>query len=685
MKSKFILALLIMLLISSLYASDPWGEPSVLSGSMTLMAQVNIDSSPASPGDVLAAFVQTGAILELRGKSHVMQVDGISGCLMQIYTETDNEEIIFRVWDESESSLCLSTQSIDSQQNGIVGSYPDSLFMIDSTPSTTLEDPWAEPTVLTGSMVVMAEVYIDSNPATTDDILAAFAVVDGVEQLRGKAEIMLHNGIPGCLLNVFTNTNAEEIIFKVWDYSAQQIFNDPNSISSEVEGVIGSYPAEMHLVATGSVIQRASSPQFSTPEGTYTNPQSISLLCQTPGATIRYTTDGSYPDIDSAIYVQEPIAIPLHTTTTIRARAFIDAWIPSPFSSATYVVTGSVADPEFSLPGGIYTEAQSVELSCLTPGAEIRYTTDYSEPDQGSPIYSQPIEIQEDTILKAKAYFPDWQPSATVFQVYTITGTVAAPIFSPSPGFYPTLPIVTINCPTPGALIRFTTNGMDPSDQSNLYSEPIYISESTLIKARAYRDDWTPSPMVSGFYEITGTVETPVISPPGGEYEDEIEIEISCGNPQSQIYYTLDGTEPTQACILYSGSFSLDNDAMVKAKAFLTGWIPSAIAEENYQFPNSSANGNQAPLVTGISSVYPNPFKDILTIELAIKEGIRDYSFKIYNLRGECVFSSPGVAKNAFKLSWDGKARDGSKLPAGVYLIRFKTKEHLNTKRVILY
>jgi flagellar hook assembly protein FlgD len=124
---------------------------------------------------------------------------------------------------------------------------------------------------------------------------------------------------------------------------------------------------------------------------------------------------------------------------------------------------------------------------------------------------------------------------------------------------------------------------------------------------------------------------------------------------------------------------------MVKAKAFLTGWIPSAIAEENYQFPNSSANGNQAPLVTGISSVYPNPFKDILTIELAIKEGIRDYSFKIYNLRGECVFSSPGVAKNAFKLSWDGKARDGSKLPAGVYLIRFKTKEHLNTKRVILY
>jgi hypothetical protein len=44
------------------------------------------------------------------------------------------------------------------------------------------------------------------------------------------------------------------------------------------------------------------------------------------------------------------------------------------------VASGVVAAPSFSLPSGTYGSSQSVILSCTTPGAEIRYTTDGHNP-----------------------------------------------------------------------------------------------------------------------------------------------------------------------------------------------------------------------------------------------------------------------------------------------------------------
>ncbi len=75
-------------------------------------------------------------------------------------------------------------------------------------------------------MTVMAKIGISGVPATVRKIfLAAFVTVDGIEQLRGKGNISVINGIAGCLLQIYTEVNGETIYFKVWDYSAQQIVN----------------------------------------------------------------------------------------------------------------------------------------------------------------------------------------------------------------------------------------------------------------------------------------------------------------------------------------------------------------------------------------------------------------------------------------------------------------------------
>lgn len=63
----------------------------------------------------------------------------------------------------------------------------------------------------------------------------------------------------------------------------------------------------------------------------------------------------------------------------------------------------AIEAPVSSVPTGTYYEAQSVELSCATDGAEIFYTTDGTEPSTESTKYSGAIEVSETTTIKAIA------------------------------------------------------------------------------------------------------------------------------------------------------------------------------------------------------------------------------------------------------------------------------------------
>lgn len=71
------------------------------------------------------------------------------------------------------------------------------------------------------------------------------------------------------------------------------------------------------------------------------------------------------------------------------------------------VITGikesSVATPVFSVEEGLYTEAQSVEITCATEGASIYYTIDGEDPTSNSTAYTGAITISETTTLKAIA------------------------------------------------------------------------------------------------------------------------------------------------------------------------------------------------------------------------------------------------------------------------------------------
>lgn len=78
-------------------------------------------------------------------------------------------------------------------------------------------------------------------------------------------------------------------------------------------------------------------PVFGTRPGTYADPQSVTLACATPGATLRYTTDGSAPSDAAGTVYAGPIAVT--ESTVIRAVAYRDGWVTSPEAAALFTLS----------------------------------------------------------------------------------------------------------------------------------------------------------------------------------------------------------------------------------------------------------------------------------------------------------------------------------------------------------
>ncbi|MDD2651008.1 MAG: YCF48-related protein, partial [Candidatus Cloacimonetes bacterium] len=101
-------------------------------------------------------------------------------------------------------------------------------------------------------------------------------------------------------------------------------------------------------------------------------------------------------------------------------------------------------------------------------------------------------------------YFDDLGQHTFSPQAPTATFT---PTFSPGTGSYFGSIEVTIASATEDANIYYTTDGTDPSNQSNAYSNPITITETTTLKAIAYAEGLEPSNIATANYTIIVPIE----------------------------------------------------------------------------------------------------------------------------------------------------------------------------------
>ena len=212
-----------------------------------------------------------------------------------------------------------------------------------------------------------------------------------------------------------------------------------------------------------------------------------------------------------------------------------------------------------------FTTSITVTITAADNGAKIRYTTDGTTPTPTSTLYTGPLTFTSTTTLKAVA-----DKGNELSEVGTYTYTQGTPPDPPTatPGDGTTFTgsqLVTLDAP--GSVIRYTTDGTDPTMASATFGGAINLTVSTQIRAMATAGGINSSVAVFN-YTLDGGTEPPVANPASGtEFETTLNVILSAPTAGSTIYYTLDGTSPTTSSLQYTGPFSLVSTTTIRAFA----------------------------------------------------------------------------------------------------------------------
>ena len=318
--------------------------------------------------------------------------------------------------------------------------------------------------------------------------------------------ITISTTAPGTIVHYTTNGDEPT--------ETSATYTDPVLIEGntilKAKGFMAGWTPSMTVSATYAF--NVTPPAFSIAAGTYYNTFDVSMSTPTAGATMRYTLDGSDPTASSTLYTA-PVAI--SSSSTLKAKAFKNNWNDSGIASVSYTL--KVVAPTFNPLPDTYTTPQSVTIATTTPGTEIYYTTDGSDPYANSTLYTGPVLISTTSTLKARAYKTGWSSSNISSAQYIIsaTQTVATPTFNPPAGSYNGIQVVSMLCSTSGSTIRYTTDNSEPTSASTVYATPISIGVTTTLKAKAFKTGWNSSQTAEANYNINFLSQQMVLVPSG--------------------------------------------------------------------------------------------------------------------------------------------------------------------------
>ncbi len=88
----------------------------------------------------------------------------------------------------------------------------------------------------------------------------------------------------------------------------------------------------------------------------------------------------------------------------------------------------------------------------------------------------------------------------------------------------------------------------------------------------------------------TPTALTPTFSANTGFYHSTQSITITSETVDAQIYYTIDGTEPSSSSLLYTTPISVSTTTTLKAITIKSGLVASSVSSAIYTFPTEVAN-----------------------------------------------------------------------------------------------
>ena len=335
------------------------------------------------------------------------------------------------------------------------------------------------------------------------------------------------------------------------------------------------------------------SPYANIPSGSVDLGTKVLLKNKTDGATIHYTvkTDGSVPadpTVSSSVFDEaQPIVI--NGKTVIKAFA-VKNGVKSAIVTLTYTTKDQLASPTASIESGaMVSRGTRLKLKAAS-GATIYYTTDGSDPTDRS---SSSVVSGSDLVLDGaagaqvtvKAYaVMDGKSASEVatftYQISKNMGGVTADVATGSEVSNGSK--VNLMTDVTDAQIYYTTDGSSPAD-SGIKGTVVTINgtpgSTFTIKAVA-KINGDAGTVCTFTYRIKERPSAPTASPSGGELTIAKRVELSAS--AEKIYYTTDGTTPTESSNLYKEPVLINRTTNLKAIAVSKDGEISEVASFQY-------------------------------------------------------------------------------------------------------
>jgi peptidoglycan/xylan/chitin deacetylase (PgdA/CDA1 family) len=211
------------------------------------------------------------------------------------------------------------------------------------------------------------------------------------------------------------------------------------------------------------------------------------------------------------------------------------------------------------------------------------------------------------------------------------------------------------------AMIRYTTDGSEPTAASPAYTGPFTVSATTTVKYRAWDNANNVEPVKSQLVQVDATAPVSSIACNGSacagtDYEGPVTVALAATDDESgvaAIRYTVDGSDPTTASPLYGGPFTVSETTTVRYRAWDASGNVEAVRSQLVEIVAPPPQDTIAPTSaiacngTACSAWYAGP----VSVKLSATDDASGVAAIRYTLDGSTPTASSQLYTGPFTVS----------------------------------
>lgn len=638
---------------------------------------------------------------------------------------------VYEVIDTSSipTGMIISEYIDGSSSNKAVEIYNGTGGEVDLTPysvqSANNGGDWGTSYEMTGTLAA-GQVFVIGNASASSEIQAVTDATSGITFLNGNDAIgLFYNGVlidvigiqgvnPGTGWDVagITEATADHTLVRKstvtvgntnWAASAGTSLEDS-------EWIVHDYDTFAYLGTHGEEpTPTVATPEISPIAGSYELEVEVTITCDTDGATIYYTTDGSDPTTGSTEYVG---AFTLTEDTTVKAFAVLVDYTDSAIAQSAYIITEPVVGAEEPTVGTLFISEVSDAVAYQNEYIEL-----YNNSDQLITLENVTLRMDLGTNfpLNNVSYVGDI--TVLPFNYMIITRGADQTAFETEFGVLPEgvsflqgstsmyfgtssarrWQLVLITEAKAETIIDDTIQDVGGENNTSYQSSPgNWVTEplANNTPGTGHGDQTLPVTLSSfmavqtadNYAELTwvthsesGIIGYDVLR---SEVEDEelaIRVNsqiIQANNEATSNTYTFTDAETEMDATYYYWLRSSEFDG----SSAMFGPVNIKIGQEN------DTPEIVIPTKTVLRNIYPNPFNPSTTVNFYMDEA-DDVKINVFNVKGQLInkITEDRFGEGFHNVVWNGKDLNGNDCSSGIYFFRMETKtENQMIKGILL-